>query len=65
MAQLQSLSVDTCFHFTKEIFQAPLPTGDFSGLLKKADLQTSTVTAPHLLGCDDLIAEFKPLLNMA
>ena len=64
-AQLQSLRAEICFRFTKETFQAPLPTGDFSGPLSEADLQTGSATAPRLLGCVDLTAEFKPLLNMA
>jgi len=54
VAQLQSLRVEIGFHFTKETFQAPLPTGDFSGPLSEAVLQTGSVTAPHFLGCVDL-----------
>lgn len=65
VAQLQPFRVEICFHFTKETFQAPLPTGDLSGLLSEADLQPGRVTAPPLLACVDLTAEFKPLLNTA
>lgn len=65
VAQLKSLRVEICFRFTKETFQVPLHPGEFSGPLPEADLQTGSVIAPRLLGCVDLSAEFKPLLNTA